>query len=280
MGPSDVNSVEAETLPAVAQGGIPFGQRLHDCALTDPDVIGLTVVAIDGTAENLTLSELDRRANQWGRALADVGARVGSYIVLAIPNSVDLVLAALGCWKIGAVPIPVRWDLPGWERSRLLAAIAPTVVIDEGNRREFAAAAARQTNDPVPDAVSPMINGICSSGSTGLPKIILDTKPAEWTPQNSALLHPVGAGRSAADHHGARADVSHQRLQHLDVLAWRRSARGAREVQRRARLAHHRKSSRHQLHRDTDHAGADGCGGRTWPSQTSPASFGCCRELR
>jgi hypothetical protein len=41
--------------------------------VADPDEIGLTVVAIDGIAVALTLSELDRRANQWGRALMDAG---------------------------------------------------------------------------------------------------------------------------------------------------------------------------------------------------------------
>ena len=30
--------------------------------------------------------------------------------------------------------------------------------------------------------MSPALNGICSSGSTGLPKIILNTAPAMWTP--------------------------------------------------------------------------------------------------
>ena len=33
--------------------------------------------------------------------------------------------------------------------------------------------------------MSPLQNGICSSGSTGLPKIILNTRPAEWTPELS-----------------------------------------------------------------------------------------------
>ena len=77
----------------------------------------MTVVALDGTAQSLTFGELDARANQWGRALAANGAQTGSLVALAIPNSEHLVLAALGCWKIGAVPVPMHWDLPEWERT-------------------------------------------------------------------------------------------------------------------------------------------------------------------
>jgi bile acid-coenzyme A ligase len=160
---------------------IPFGQRLHDRALADPDEIGLTVVAIDGTAVDLTLSELDRRANQWGRAFIDAGARVGSYIVLAIPNSVDLVLASLGSWKAGAVPVPMRWDLPDWERTRLLEIIGPAVTLDAHTREAIVASAQNQPDAPVPPAISPSVNGICSSGSTGLPKVIVTLQPAIWT---------------------------------------------------------------------------------------------------
>ncbi|MGV8000557.1 AMP-binding protein, partial [Mycobacterium kansasii] len=67
---------------------------------------GVTIVALDGTAQTLTFGELDARANQWGRALAAAGAAIGSLVALAIPNSQHLVLATLGCWKIGAVPVP------------------------------------------------------------------------------------------------------------------------------------------------------------------------------
>src|SRR6202035_2755575 len=98
------------------------------------DDTAVTNVALDGTAQTLTFGELDARANQWGRALAAAGAQTGSLVALAIPNSQHLVLATLGCWKIGAVPIPMHWDLPEWERDRLRAVIAPAGVVDEQTR--------------------------------------------------------------------------------------------------------------------------------------------------
>lgn len=164
------------------EDGVPFGLRLAELARERGDQLALITLAPDGSARTLSFTELDARANQWGRALAAAGADVGSLVALAIPNSQDLVLAVLGCWKVGAVPVPMRWDLPDWERSRVLAVIDAAVIVDEHGRATLASAAAGQSADPLPTVVSPNINGICSSGSTGLPKVILNLAPALWTP--------------------------------------------------------------------------------------------------
>ncbi len=165
--------------------GIPFGTKLQQLAEQRGDDTAVTVIARNGTAHSLTFAELDGRANQWGRALTTAGAEVGSLVALAIPNSQQLVLAALGCWKIGAVPVPMRWDLPDWERSRVLEVIDAAVVIDEQSRDALTSRAAGQSDDPLPEVVSPKANGICSSGSTGLPKVILTLAQGIWTPESS-----------------------------------------------------------------------------------------------
>jgi bile acid-coenzyme A ligase len=165
--------------------GVPFGTRLRDLAAQHGDDVAVVSLAPDGVAESLTFGELDARANQWGRALAAAGAADGSLVALAIPNSAHLVLAALECWKIGAVPVPMRWDLPDWERSRVLAVINPAVMVDDACRFELAAAAAHQSETGLPEVISPTVSGICSSGSTGLPKVILNLAPGRWTPELS-----------------------------------------------------------------------------------------------
>jgi len=167
---------------AVAEpvAAIPYGVRLQQLAEADPDHVGLIVVAPDRSESRLSWGELNRRANQWARALGEGGAREGAFVACAIPNSVDLILASLGSWKIGAVPIPMRWDLPDWERERLLDVIQPAALVDEGNRSQWAEAAAKHPDGDVDEAVSPNSNGICSSGSTGLPKVILNLQPAMW----------------------------------------------------------------------------------------------------
>ena len=178
---NETNAIEPESNPIVTEHGTPFGQRLCDLARADPHSTALVVVAADGAEATYTWGTLDSRANQWGRALAAAGAAEGGLVALAVPNSPDLVLAALGCWKIGATPVPMRWDLPDWERERLLEVIKPVVILDESTRPTMAAAALRQPDGALPPAESPSVSGICSSGSTGLPKVILNLQPASWT---------------------------------------------------------------------------------------------------
>ena len=178
----------ASSIPAVDEG-VPFGEQLSRVARAEPDRVALTMIAVDG-ARAFTLAQVESGANRWARTLAERGATVGALVGIAIPNSLEFVLAALACWKIGAVPVPMRWDLPDWELSRLLNALGAAVVIDEQNREQLAADAATQPGTPVGDELSPMTNGICSSGSTGMPKIILNTRPAEWTP---AVTEPFAA---------------------------------------------------------------------------------------
>jgi bile acid-coenzyme A ligase len=177
--------VASEVVSIPPDDEIPFGAKLQQLAEQRRDDTALTIIARDGAAHSMTYAELDGRANQWGRALAAAGAEVGSLVALAVPNSEQLVLAALGCWKVGAVPVPMRWDLPDWERSRLLAVIDPAVVVDEQTRDPLSSRAADQSQDPLPTVVSPNANGICSSGSTGLPKVILTLAQGVWTPESS-----------------------------------------------------------------------------------------------
>src|ERR1700722_17812862 len=81
--------------------GVPFGSRLTELASADPRGIGLTTVAADGSERALSWRQLNLGANQWARELSDSGAAGGSFVAIAIPNSHDLVLSVLGCWKIG-----------------------------------------------------------------------------------------------------------------------------------------------------------------------------------
>ena len=161
---------------------VPYGSQLTRRSVADPDGTALVVVARDGSEAALTWSELERAANQWARALQAASVSEGAMVALSIPNSVELVVAALATWKVGAVPIPMRWDLPDWEQQRLLDVIAPALVISETNVAALVASARAQDDTALPEVTSPALNGICSSGSTGLPKIILNTAPALWSP--------------------------------------------------------------------------------------------------
>lgn len=165
--------------------GVPYGTQLSVRAQADPGGAALILVGSGGTESSWTWNALECSANRWARAMADRAVGVGDLVALSVPNSAELILGALAAWKLGAIPIPMRWDLPEWEQQRLLAAIEPALVLDADTCDVIARDAARHDDAALPEVISPALNGICSSGSTGLPKIILNMAPAVWTPDKS-----------------------------------------------------------------------------------------------
>jgi bile acid-coenzyme A ligase len=165
--------------------GIPFGERLSELAAEDPHRGSVVLVHEHGKVEQLDRAQVDDGAIRWAKALAGQGVSVGDRLALLVHNSVELVLGALGAWKLGAVPVPVRWDLPDWERERVLAVIDAAFVIDERTAPQLRADAEQAGGEPLPVRVSPQSSGICSSGSTGTPKVIMSSRPGLWTQELS-----------------------------------------------------------------------------------------------
>jgi bile acid-coenzyme A ligase len=167
---------------------LSFPARVRQLTAEAPDRTVLVHVDPDGTETSLTWADLDRRSSQLAGALRDDrGLGQGDRLAIALPNSPQLVLAALAAWKVGAVPVPLRWDLPEWERQRLRDVVDAPVHLDEGSVAWIDATVEREVPD-LPDVVSPSMNGICSSGSTGMPKVILLGWPAVY---NEAFSTPM-----------------------------------------------------------------------------------------
>ncbi len=172
--------------------GRSYGSQIRWLADAYPDLPAVAVVAEDGTATRLDWRTLDRRSNQMARALTEEGVSVGDRVGLELPNSVEIVETVLACWKIGASPVPVRWDLPDWERQRVADVLQAALLIGRDHTELFERSRSL-SDEPVPDVVAPAVNGICSSGSTGTPKIIMDHSPAVMTP-STTLPFPANWG--------------------------------------------------------------------------------------
>ncbi|MDT3439255.1 MULTISPECIES: class I adenylate-forming enzyme family protein [unclassified Pseudofrankia] len=159
-------------------------ERLRALAAARPDEVAYVHLAVDGGGRSVTWHELDERSSQVAGAFAGRGVGFGDLVGLGVRNSPELVFSVLATWKLGAIPVPVRWDVPDWELERLKQAIDPALYIsadDLGWIRDT-------TGDPVPrfpPVISPNVNGICSSGSTGTPKVILLHAPAVFNPMFS-----------------------------------------------------------------------------------------------
>jgi bile acid-coenzyme A ligase len=165
-------------------------ERLQTLASERPDDVAYVHLALDGSERSVTWRELHERSSQVAAAFAARGVGFGDLLGLGIRNSPELVISVLATWKLGAIPVPVRWDVPDWELERLKLAIGPKLYVSPDDRPWIAAT----VDDPVrefPLVISPNVNGICSSGSTGTPKVILLQNAAVVDPQSSTPIAEV-----------------------------------------------------------------------------------------
>ncbi len=156
--------------------------RLRVLATQRPDDVAYLHIGQDGTEHPLTYGWLDNRSGRLAAALAARGVGFGSRVGLGLRNSPQMVLSVLAAWKLGAVPVPVRWDVPDWELAKLREVIDPVVYLSPDDLSWIDSTEDVPALD-LPDVVSPHTQGICSSGSTGTPKIILSALPALYNPQ-------------------------------------------------------------------------------------------------
>jgi bile acid-coenzyme A ligase len=161
--------------------------RLRELADDSPDQRAYVHLAMDGSEVALTWSELHRRSNQVAAALAARGVGYADRVGLGIRNSPEFVFAVLATWKLGAVPVPVRWDVPGWELERLKEVIQPTVYLGPDDL-DWIRATSDDAAPDLPEVVSPNSHGICSSGATGTPKVILSDGQPTFDPMMSVPI--------------------------------------------------------------------------------------------
>jgi bile acid-coenzyme A ligase len=168
-------------------GAVSIARRVRELAEARPDEYVFWCVQSDGSEPGFTWAEIDRRSSQLAGALAERGLGLGDRLAIGLRNSPQFALSAFAAWKLGAVPVPMRWDLPAWELDRLQEAIAGKVHLGEDDIGWIDASVDRNVPD-LPDVTSPQAHGICSSGSTGLPKVIISNRPGVFDP---ALLAPM-----------------------------------------------------------------------------------------
>ncbi|MFV2174950.1 class I adenylate-forming enzyme family protein [Actinomadura sp. LOL_016] len=165
----------------VRSAGTSQARRIAQLAKERPDWPAYRHVRADGTEEAVTCAWLDDRASRLAGAFAERGVGHGNRVGLGLRNSPQFVISVFATWKLGAVPVPVRWDVPDWELERLRAVIDPRLYLGPDDVG-WIDASSDLAPPELPDVVSPHMQGICSSGSTGTPKIILSSTPAVHNP--------------------------------------------------------------------------------------------------
>ncbi|CAM5361850.1 non-ribosomal peptide synthetase [Streptomyces tanashiensis] len=95
-------------------------RRAKDC----PDATALV-----STEETLTYEEFNHRANRLARVLLAHGAGPEKLVALALPRSVDMVVATLAVAKTGAAFLPVDPAYPADRIAFVLTDAAPALVV-------------------------------------------------------------------------------------------------------------------------------------------------------
>ncbi|MDT0378187.1 amino acid adenylation domain-containing protein [Streptomyces sp. DSM 42041] len=158
-------------------------RALHDGNATAHEVAGTTLPALfaaqvrrtpDAVAvvfedETLTYRELDARADDLARRLRRRGAGPEGCVAVALPRSLDLVVALYAVHKAGAAYLPVDPDYPRDRVAAMLADAAPVVHLTPGTLRELRDEAPSSSALTVVTPRHPAYV-IYTSGSTGRPK--------------------------------------------------------------------------------------------------------------
>ena len=127
--------------------------------------------AVECGADRLSYAELDAWAERFARWLAGRGVGPESLVALALPRSIELVVAILGVLKAGGAYLPVDATYPAERIAFMLKDAAPVLTVAD-------AAAVAEADGDAP--LRPSLPGhpayvIYTSGSTGTPKGVVVT---------------------------------------------------------------------------------------------------------
>jgi len=109
-------------------------------------------VAVSDDAGQLTYAELAVRSDRLAAGLTRLGVAAEDRVLLALPSSVDSVVALVGVAKAGAASLPVDPDIPGSEVDSALDAASVRLVLT-GPDHDWPASRLRPTSEPGPQTV-------------------------------------------------------------------------------------------------------------------------------
>jgi bile acid-coenzyme A ligase len=173
-----------------------YGRALAIHAERDPGA-----VAFIHEGQSTTHAELEAGSNRRARAFARLGIGEGDFVTIALPNGLEFIESLFACWKLGATPQPISARLPQTERDAIVELVDPKLVlgVEPGGHGDRACLAAgfdvsNEDSAGLPDKLSIYRMAICSGGSTGRPKVVVDHIPAQIDPD--LPYHDLAPGAS------------------------------------------------------------------------------------
>ncbi|HEV7977634.1 non-ribosomal peptide synthetase, partial [Amycolatopsis sp.] len=182
-----IGTIELLTDDERAQVLVEFGTSPSECvelswttafervAARQPDA-----VAIVCENEQLTYAELDAAANQLARSLRARGVRAEDVVAVAMPRSINLVVALLGVMKAGAAYLPLDLDHPEDRVAFMITDAGARIVVTTAELAELLPAE--------PDVAVLRSDSIGGGGRATGGRMLLDVRPE---PEQGEPLEPI-----------------------------------------------------------------------------------------
>ncbi|MEU9043685.1 MULTISPECIES: amino acid adenylation domain-containing protein [unclassified Kitasatospora] len=211
VGRVELLSAEEHTALPTAGGALPAEVPLLPAAFAAQAAETPEAVALVCGDTALTYAELNARANRLAHRLIGAGVGPERVVALALPRSVESVVAILAVLKSGGAYLPLDADHPADRIADTLADAAPALVLTDGRwpkpealaglrTLDVAEPSEDRTADPAPRAeAGHAAYLIYTSGSTGRPKGVV-------------VPHGSIAALLAAHRTGVMAGVARQRV--------------------------------------------------------------------
>jgi bile acid-coenzyme A ligase len=156
-------------------------------AKAHPDKPAIVFVPKEGHREHRHISwhDLDCASNQVARVMQIQGVDEQSMVVVGMWNRPEHYLATIAAWKLGALVLPLRGEMPANERDQILELGNPRLVVSDWDNvpypnispDDMLRRAQQQSPEILPDVIPNPGKSIGSGGSTGRSKIIVDPTP-------------------------------------------------------------------------------------------------------
>lgn len=151
-----------------------------------PDEAAVTELDRDGAERTVTWRQLRSHTDALAAYMAKLGVGESSRVAVAMPNSIETVLATLAVWRLGACVFLLSHELVPDERRTLLGQIDPVLLLSSWKNldrpmlnvtEKLISELPESDGSELPDLVSCPGKALATGGSTGVPKIIIDREP-------------------------------------------------------------------------------------------------------
>ncbi|MEV7414032.1 amino acid adenylation domain-containing protein [Streptomyces sp. NPDC089919] len=113
-----------------------LGALFDAAAGRQPSAVAVTQCALDGTTRSLTYGELAREKDELAAALRATGVRPGQRVAVAVPRSLEQVVALVAIVSAGGAYVPLDMAYPDERLEYILADAAPQAVLVAPDQRE------------------------------------------------------------------------------------------------------------------------------------------------